>query len=469
MNQEVVSETNSEVVAQAPQSAKRKASIAPSLPEGFIDSLAVEVVDEITRSFEVTVPASLVETAVTKQLDKKSASARIKGYRPGKAPKEMVSRFFGEEVRSQVVYAVVEDVITAVREREKLSYYGAPQVEIASVPPVDELKFSVVATLQPSPQISGYKGIAVQSAKHEVSDADLDNAILEYRQSKAELVDVLDRQDVKDGDAVELMVKEQFSPGSDDDILEDIADQNDGEQVIVVLGDKKLPEEFESAIPGMKVGESKVITIKKASQSEEEAQTLDRQFLTRVVKISSRQLPELNDEFVQSLNIKGVSSVDELKKSTNERLHRVADKKRKDATMIAILDKLLDQNSFIIPSEMVDEEIRSYIRASGIFGKMGLKEEDLDISLFREGLAPEAEKRVKRAIICQRVSEQESLTPSKDNIDAFIAAKAEQFNVPVDVARGYFLNKDMWLNTMQELSSEKVFEYLAEQATVEYV
>jgi trigger factor len=449
-------------------SSNSKKSKAPSvvLPEELVEAIAITTVDEITRSYEVTVPIAVIEDAVSRQVDKKTATARIKGFRPGKAPKEMVKRFYSEGLRSEAVYAAIEEVIKAVRVREQFVPYGSPKVDISAVPPVEDLKFSVVVTLHPTPTVSGYAGLSVKAEKHEVTAEELSRALLEYQKSKAVLTDIEGRVISQNGDVAECFVRELAA--SDEGTTDEGSEP--GERMVVALGDKDLPEEFEAELVGMTVGEPKVVELKNKAEKDAddaEAEIAPRRFRVTIAKLSSRQLPELTDEFAQSLTVKDVTTLEELKTSTSARLEQGAAKRTKDELRNAILEKLSELNTFMVPAEMVDSEIRRFIRASGIFNNASIPQEDFDISLFREAFAPEAERRIKKAIIVDRIASQEQLVPSTDEVTAFVAERAEQYNVPVDVAQRFFFSEDRAASTFQDLISEKVMNYLEEQAVVE--
>lgn len=142
---------------------------------------SVSDVDEVTKRVSVTVPKAQVSEQVDSELNRLQRSVSIKGFRPGKAPKQMIERLHGSRVRMEVASKLIQESLGQVIEKESLDVIGNPEIDTTEWDEDGNFQFTAQLSLFPAPAISDYKGLSVEVEKPSVENKHVDQALEEYR------------------------------------------------------------------------------------------------------------------------------------------------------------------------------------------------------------------------------------------------------------------------------------------------
>ena len=418
---------------------------------------SVEKVDEITSKITITIPVVKVNSAVDSEIVKLLPRLNLKGFRPGKAPKQLVEKTHGERVRAEVTYDLMNQSLREVLKSNKIETVGSPVVDVSSVDRDKDLAFTAQISIFPQPEIKGFEKIKVKAKKLAVTEEQINEQVKRVRKSKAKVKALEGRDVAKDGDVVNGDLWVRIEGKTDDAVPEPVS---------VVLGEARLPKELEAKISGIKVGET-VEVQRNPDDAEPVAGQKINSYKFTLKGLSTEELPELDDAFAQSLPDYAVKTFDELKAKIKETLEKDFEERNQTEVQSAIIDKLIEENAFLVPQVMVDEEIVGMARRIGLFQpeKQPTQEE---VERLRPMLSEVSTKRVKGSIIIDRIAVQKDLKAEQADIDAALKERAAMYGTDETTARNYFLAKERALGFLVEVNRTKILSWLVQTAEVEY-
>jgi len=419
---------------------------------------SIENVNEITRRIKVSISAERVEDEFEAALNKLAASINIKGFRPGKAPRHLVQSSHGERIRLEVAERLVSSSLSDIVKEQKLDVVGSPLIDMQAIEAGRPIEYTATVSIFPTPQVKDYADFKVTVPLKEPSNAEVDRILENMRESKAALRRIELRNFAKEGDvldmslAIELPGEKNVRP----------------EPVVVLLGEGKLPREVESGIVGMEIGSQRVIT-GRLPDNHRDPKLRGREATYRVTlnAISERVLPPVDDAFAKSLGA-GVETLLELRMKIRDSLAEQYKRDAQSEAEAAVLEKLVAKNPFEVPQALIDDEIRSLAVRMGLLDPEKVDVQKLDMQAFREALGEIALKRVRSAILVDRIAEAEKLQAAEDEIEARVKEIASQSEVSEQEVRKFLAQENRLMNLMLEITRNKVMKFLMARTKVEY-
>lgn len=419
---------------------------------------SVETVDEVTRRFTVEIPAELVSREMSETLANVASKTTIKGFRPGKAPKHLVEKMHGDRVRWEVANKLISSSLSDLVRSHELETVGAPQVDVSEFKPGEELKFTANVFLVPRPQITGYDSFEVTATKREPTQADIDRVIDGMRESKATVRPHPFRTTAQAGDVAETSISVSVEGG----------EESPREPLSIELGAGKFPKALEDALVGMNVGDSKAVETEiDANHPNEELRGKRAVYNVTLSSLSEKVLPEVDDEFAKSLNI-NVQTVLELRLKVRERLEQELSRETKTEVQTEILNQLLQRNEFAVPQVLIDDEIRFLLVRAGILDPNKVNPQEISVERFREHFGEVAQRRVRTAIVVDRIAQQESISIEQEDVDKALQELADKHSVSLDEVRKFIMRENQLDGLRLEISRNKVLELLESRASVNY-
>ncbi len=422
---------------------------------------ATNLVRPNTYEIEIESTAEEFESAVESTYRKNRGRINVPGFRKGKAPRKMIEKLYGETVfYDDAINSMVPTVVAPAVEETKLELVGRPEIDVTSISRENGVAFKVTVTVKPEVKVEGYKGIKIEKYPEEVTDKDVENAILEERKKNARIIAAEDRE-AQDGDTVNIDFKgfvdgEQFEGGTE-------------EGYDLKLGSKAFIPGFEDQIVGKKAGEefSINVTFPENYQMEEIAGK-EATFEIKLNSVSYEELPEADDEFAQ--DISEFDTLDELKADIRSKLTEGAAKRAKSInteSMFAELAKLVEGD---IPEVMYEEQIDRYmsdferrLKAQNLTTEIYYAFSGQDEKAVRAQYKDAAEKSVKVSLALEYIAKAENLEVSAEELEKEVAEIAENAKVPVDRVK-QLISLDVVKN---DLLMEKAKDLC--MANVEYV
>lgn len=391
-------------------------------------SVAIETLENLERKVVLSVPLSEMNNEVEKRVRQTARKARVDGFRPGKAPLNMIRSMYGAGIQNDVLNDMARKAFYDFAVAQQLKIAGMPTLEAVETQDDQEnFKFSAVFEVFPEVKVGDLSDREVEKVSVEIGAAEVDKTIEILRKQRIRYNHV-DRA-AQNGDRVIIdfagkIDGEAFAGGS-------------SENYPFVLGQGQMLPEFEAGVVGLKEGESKDVEVNFPEDYHGKDVAGKKAVFTISVKnVSEAVLPEVDADFARAL---GVADGDvtamraEVEKNIGREVKRRVDELNKEAVMNA----LLDASELLVPKALVEEE--SHRMADNMrqnFVNQGMKDAakmDLPASMFQE----QAERRVKLGLVLAELVQANKLEPSKDQINAVIADFAESYEEPQEVIDWY--------------------------------
>lgn len=406
------------------------------------------------RSLEIEIPLEQVEQAAERVTNSIKQRARIPGFRPGKAPTNIIKTRFESEIRSEVLDLLLPQAFRDRVEKEELKVVGAPDVSDLHYEPGQPIRFKADFEIAPEFELGEYRGLPVKYEEPQVIDDELEKRIEAMRERKAEYVN-LDPRPIESGDYVSVELKS----------LAGLAEPIEHELQLQVGGEETLPE-FNENLIGANPGDVKEFDVTYPEEYGQErlaGRTVRFQLTPKVVR--KKELPELDDEFARDLG--DYQTLDELKEAVRKSIFSEKQYTAQQAAKEEIIDKLVDSSEFPIPEAYVDRQIEHQVRIQlRELAGQGVDPNNLklDWAKVKEKQKDKAVRSVKASLLLEKISEKEGISATKDEVDREIQRIARQEHEAVPVTRAR-LEKDGALGRIaSHIQTEKTLQFLFEQS-----
>ena len=417
----------------------------------------VESVNPVTKRITVTVPADKVKATVEQRYNELGKVAQVKGFRKGKAPRRVLEQMYKPRVDSDVIQALVEDTYPKVLEEQKLSPVANPVIHETHLKDGEDFRYIATVEVKPQFDVPNYKGFNLKVTNKPVDDAAIDEQLKLLRERKSQLVPMLEDRPLAKGDFA-VVDNETYVGGAP-------TKDAHSEDVVLELGSDHLIEEFETGLPGMKVGETRAVEVTFPEDHGEE-KLAGKKVLYRVTLkgIKKKEMPELSEEFAKEV---GAESLDDLKTKIRAELTEHHEDERKRDLRTKLLDEILKGVTFDIPPAMLDRQLRAlYESAQRVLGEQGRALDRASFENLQGGLKEQAERRVRELLVLEAISRVENLTVTEPDLDAHFERLAQRYQQPAAAVRAYYLQEGRINSLVNVLAEEKVLDFLEKQSSI---
>ena len=393
-------------------------------------SLQVEKLEKNMAKLTVEVPAEQFEAALKTSYNKNKNKFNIPGFRKGKAPQAMIEKMYGvgvfyEDAVDEAINASYPD---AAKE-SGLEIVSRPEISIEQVEKGKSFIYVATVATKPEVTLGEYKGIEVEKAKPEVTDADVEAELKKVQEQNSRLVSVADRA-VADGDQT-VIDFEGFVDGK-------AFEGGKAEDYTLVIGSHSFIDTFEDQLIGKNIGEDVEVNVTfPAEYHAAELAGKPATFKVKIKEIKMKELPELNDEFASE-----VSEFETLDAYKEDVKNKLAETKQAQATAENennVVQKVVDNAQMDIPAPMVDEQVRNMIedyarrlQSQGISFDQYLQFTGSTIEQLQEQMRPQAELRLRTRLVLEAVVAAEKIEPSDELVEAEIKKMSENYKMDAE-------------------------------------
>jgi len=381
----------------------------------------------------------------------------LKGFRPGHAPRNLLERFFGDQVRGEVIQKLVRDYTVKALEENSLKPIVTPEIVTEETDLTKSLKFSATFDLRPEITVKDYEGLKVPESKAEVEEEDLDSTIDALRERQATLKKIEDRTQVKDADYV-LAAIEGFEG---DKPLQ----TGKTEDRLLEVSKRALAHGLDEVLIGAEVGKEARGTRTYAddySQKELAGKTVE--WRTNVKEIYERILPALDDEFAKDNDSADLA---ELRNKVREDLQRRARAEADSRVRQGLLDLVMERNPIEVPESLVhreqhamEEELASTLRAGGFSEEQATER----VNASSDDLKQRAEKRARTVLIVDALADQEKIEVSDEELGDRVAKIVTEAGRARDRAADFYRHEENREALRATMRREKALDLLLERA-----
>ncbi len=414
------------------------------------------------KEMEVVVPKEDVNKMASEIYDDIIKTVTIKGFRKGKAPRNVIRMYYGDYVVSELSKRLVSEYFDKAIKEQGLLVVSAPEFANDSPKEGKDFKFTAKFDVKPEVKLKKYTGLDLKKPSVYVSDNMVDDVIKRLRENLAEINDVEDREYmINEGDFVAVDITCNDHPGLN------------RENVTVEAGsDKGFIPGLASAIVGLKIGEAKDIEVVFPDDHfMENMRGVETNIDVVIRSVRSRALPELNDDFAKRAR-DGIESMEELKSTIRSELEERMENNARSALEKDAGEKLIEANPINIPESMVKVQAGLMIRSlSQRLMSQGIKLEDLypDPEAFKEDTLKEAERIVRQSLIMEAIADEVGIEVEDDDLDKEISSMAQRYNVPPEEVRKTLEERGGIEDLKFSIIEKKVFDYIIDNSNVEEI
>jgi trigger factor len=418
----------------------------------------VEKLSGLERRVDLTVSVADIEKEVQTQLKRVARTAKIHGFRPGKAPLSVIERSHGPSVRYDVINGQIGKTLDKVIADAKLRVAGTPNLE-PRTGDTDEgvLAFSATFEVYPDITLPDLAGLKITRSLVSVGDAEVRKTVDVLRQQRTIFKPDADRS-AQAGDRVKLDFK-----GTIDGVA---FEGGSAEDFYFVLGQGRMLPEFETAATGLKAGESKTFPLKFPEDYGSAAVAgKQAEFVITLKEVSAPELPAMDADFAKSLG-QAEGNVESLLADIRANVEREAEARARNRTKASVMDALASACTFDLPKALVDNEIASRTAAAREELKQrGLPNADT-VPIPEDTFRAEAERRVRLGLVVGELIKSADLTAKPEQVRARIEDFAKSYEQPAQVVTYYLSDRQRRAEIESLVLEDNVVDHVLAAAQV---
>lgn len=414
--------------------------------------VSVSTTQGLERRIEVAVPAERVSAEIEGRLKQIARTARLKGFRPGKAPLNVVRKQYGEQVQGEVVSELFRQSFGEAISTQNLKPATDPRIESLSAEPGAEMRYTALIEVFPEFSIKPLTDLEVDRPSADITDADLEAMLETMRKQRPEF------------NAVER------EAGEGDRVTVDFEGRIDGETfqggtatgIPFVIGQGRMLKEFEDGVKGAKAGDEKSVTVNfPADYGSEQVAGKTAIFSVKVTAVEEQKLPELDDTFCEAFGITE-GGVEALRKEVRESMEREMANAIRNRVRTQVLDKLHDANPIEVPKGMIAEAVQSM--QVDMARRMGIKDpKQLPAS---DGLQEPARRRVALGLVVGEIIREQDLKVDRARVNERLTELVGDYPNADEMRRQYLQNAEAMRQIESAVLEDQLIDYVLTQAKV---
>ncbi|HAA05710.1 MAG TPA: trigger factor [Syntrophobacteraceae bacterium] len=422
--------------------------------------MKVNVVDlsPSKKKLQIEVPAQLVQAELEKRYKELARTARIKGFRPGKVPRNVLKNYYGKAIEGEVSNHFVNETYSEALRESQLEPLAQAEVDEISFDDAGALQYTATVEVVPPFAVEGYQGLEIRRRQFQVREEMVDTEMETLRDRHAELRSLNDERPVQEGDFVVVSV----TPWVDGKIFE----RGIAKEQLLEVGKKSIHPDFDTHLIGHRPQEpfSFELAYEEGAPTQDLAGKTVR-FDVIIQEVKEKILPELNDDFAKET--RNLDTLDELRSSLREQLEKSEQQKLDQEIRQQISDKLYDLVSLEVPSKAVEVEVDQMVgQLQYQFQSQGLK---VDASMFntpeiRAEYRVQGERNLRLRLILDKIAQQENLAVDDSELEEIFGQFAKMARMDVEQVKAEQDQYQILQQMKQARLHDKVWTLLADQA-----
>jgi trigger factor len=422
-----------------------------------LSNLKVEVTSSgpCERTLNVTVQAETVKSEREKVVTDFRKKARIEGFRPGKAPRRLITGRFAEEIKAEMLQNVISEGCMQALEQENIQPMTRPNIQKVDLAEDDELNFVAMVQVPPDVKLKRYTKFKLKKMVHTITDEDITEALDNLRERQARFVP-------KDGPALAgdyllidfVVLDEDGAPQA----------ETERKNQLVMAGHEDPTALFSHKLVGLAEGDKQRLDVDfPEDYPDESLKGRSIGYQVDVSGVRAKTLPELDDHF--AAQISHVENLDGLKELVRQNLQNEADQRSKRQLEEELFREIIDANPFDIPSSLVDSAVQRQIENT----RKQYPGQEINEEEIAKMSRPVAEFSIRREYIIIEISKKEKLDISPADIETRIEEYATQLNKPLEEVRRDFRSADAVNHLRSLILTDKVVQFLLENNDIKEV
>jgi len=415
----------------------------------------VKNISECKKEIDLEIPASEVMKEWDRVVSQYASRAKIKGFRPGKAPKDMIKRMYYSDIRETIINKLVPQALNKELTEKKITPVGQPVISDLNFKENESLRFKVSVEIWPKIHLPRYTGIKIAKKKVSVTEKEIKDSLEELRAKSAQYIPAEERG-VENGDYVVAEIK-----GKNTKTKRSLPT----EKVVILAGHKDNEEILNENLIGLKPGEQTHFTIQyKNDHKNKKLAGQEIIYDLKIESIKEKKLPEINDDFAKDLG--DYKNLKDLKTKLRAQLHESKKGAQRREMAEEIIEKISKQISMELPESVIEQESNALLnRQLSSLPQQNLSKEALDS--LREDLRKRAIQNIQNHLILTKIAEKEKFKVSEEEIKEEMKAIAKTHNVPLARVVESIKQEGQKAELKDNLLIRKTVDFLVKSAIIE--
>jgi len=424
-------------------------------------SLQVEKLEKNMAKLTVEVSAEQFEAALKTSYNKNKKKFNIPGFRQGKAPQAMIEKMYGASVLYEdAANAIIDDTYAQMLDESGLDIVSRPEIDVEQIEKSKPFIYTAVVAIKPEVTLGEYKGIEVERARPEVTDADIEAELKKVQEKNSRLIVVEDRP-VQDGDQT-VIDFEGFVEGVP-------FEGGKAEDYALTIGTHSFVDTFEEQLIGKKIGEETEINVTfPAEYHAAELAGKPALFKVTVKEIKIKEMPELDDEFAGEVS--EFETLDEYKADIKAKLSETKQKQATAENENNVIEKVVENAAMDIPEPMIVVQARSMVedqarrmQQQGISLDQYLQLTNTTVEQLMDQMKPQAEQTIRTRLTLEAVVAVENITVDDEAVEAEVARMAEAYKMEADKIRE-MMGENGLKQMKEDLTVQEAVDFLVAEA-----
>ncbi len=421
-------------------------------------AVQIETLEKLERRITLMVPAQTINGEVETRLKRLSRTVKADGFRPGKVPMSVVAQRYGYSVHYEVMNDRVGQAFSDAATEAQLRVAGQPRITQKEQSPEGHLAFDATFEVYPEVKLGDLAAAQIERISTEVTEAAIDRTVDILRKQRR----TFGLRAAADGAIETDRVTIDFEGKIDGEPF----DGGKAEAFQFIIGEGQMLAQFDEAVRGMKVGESKTFPLQfPAEYQGKDVAGKEADFLVTVKKIEAANLPLVDEAFAKTLGIKE-NTVDGLRADVKKNLEREVKFRVQQRNKGAVMDALSQAAELELPNALVASESDRLIEAARAdFKQRGMKDADT-VPIPPEAVRPQAERRVRLGLVVAELVRTHKLQAKPEQLQKHIEELSQSYEKPTEVMRWYLGDRQRMAEVEAVVIENNVTDYVLAQAKV---
>ena len=434
------------------------------MPEPAVPSFSVSATERspVLRTLAVEVEEREVRDAFERAYRNLARSVRVRGFRPGKAPRAVLERLYGASVKEEVERLLVSQTFPAAVGRSGIVPVLEPDIEAEPPQPDRAFRYTAQVEVKPKVELPELVGLPATRPLVQVRDDEVESELEALRQRRAPLEDEPEEARAGKGSVLTLDYRgsidgQAFEGGS-------------AEGAQVELGSGRLVPGFEEGLEGARRGESRELRVSfPEDYGAADLRGKQALFAVDVRALQRRRVPALDDAFATGLGEEGVGSLEQLRARLREMLEERRERAAEEALQRSLIDALIERAPFEVPPGLIERRLSQRLANAHQQLESVMEHEELHARMneWRVAWRPEAEREVRETLLLEAVAERQGFEAGNSEVAERIERMARDQGMAPDRLRKLYEERDLLGGLRARLREEKALEFLTSQAKVE--
>lgn len=423
----------------------------------------VEEISSIKKKVSIEISEDQVNKEVESFYKDLGKKAKIKGFRPGKVPRDILERYFKDYVKAEVIQKLIEETYPQALSETDLHPVSPPVIDPGGFEDGKPFQYSAMIEVKPDIQLEEYKGLKIEGKKEEVKDEEVEERLKALQNLHANLKTISEARPIQTGDYVIVDYEARLGGKP--------LEGGKATDFTVEVGSGQFIPAFEEKLIGLKPEEEKEMEVsfpEDYGYQKWAGKTIS--FHVKIKEIKEKILPPLDDEFAKDLG--DYASFEELKVKLKGEIEKEKELALERQLKDQVVDQLFEINPFDVPESLVGEQAKAMVSdtklrlaAQGVaLKKLGVSEEKL-----QEDYKAMAQKQVRTFLILEKIAGAEGIAVTDEDADDRLREMSERMHQKFDVVKRYYEKNGLLPEVKAGIIRDKTLNFLLEKANISYV